>query len=104
VEIIGCGRKLHNEEPHDLYSAPDIPRVIKSHTMRKTKHVACVSVKNSYRVVVGNLEGKRQHEWQDNNKTDLKETECQGIDWINLAQVGSNAGFFEHGNGIYSFF
>jgi hypothetical protein len=104
VEIIGCGRKLHNEEPHDLYSAPDITRVIKSHTMRKTKHVACISDKNSNRVVVGNLEGKRQHGWEDNIKTDLKETGRQGIDWIQLPQVGTNAGFFEHGNGIYSFF
>ena len=93
MEIIGYGRKLHNEESHDLYFAPDITRVIKSHIMRKTKHVACINDKNSYRVVVGNLDGKMQHGWEDNIKTGLKETGCQGIDWIQLAQVGTNAGF-----------
>jgi hypothetical protein len=34
-------RKLHNEEPHDLYYTTNIIRVIKSRKMRCAGHVAC---------------------------------------------------------------
>jgi hypothetical protein len=33
-------RKLHNDELHDLYSSPDIVRVIKSRRMRWAGYVA----------------------------------------------------------------
>jgi len=33
-EVTGERRKLHNEELHDLYSSPNIVRVIKSRRMR----------------------------------------------------------------------
>jgi hypothetical protein len=33
-EVIGGWRKLHNEELYDLYSPPNIIRVIKSRRMR----------------------------------------------------------------------
>jgi hypothetical protein len=36
----GEWRKLHNEEPHDLYSLPSIIRIIKSRRMRWAGHVA----------------------------------------------------------------
>jgi hypothetical protein len=36
----GSWRKLHNDELHDLYSSPNIVRVIKSRRMRWTGHVA----------------------------------------------------------------
>jgi hypothetical protein len=35
----GSWRKLHNDELHDLYSSPNIVRVIKSRRMRWTGHV-----------------------------------------------------------------
>jgi hypothetical protein len=40
-EMTGEWRKLHNEKPNDLYSVPNIFRVIKSRKMRLTGHVAC---------------------------------------------------------------
>jgi len=40
AEVTGERRKLHNEELNDLYSSPNIVRVIKSRRMRWAGHVA----------------------------------------------------------------
>jgi hypothetical protein len=39
-EVTGELRKLHNEELNDLFSSPNIVRVIKSRRMRWAWHVA----------------------------------------------------------------
>jgi hypothetical protein len=41
-EVIGGWRKLHNEELHNLYSSPNIIRMIKPRRMRWAGHVARV--------------------------------------------------------------
>jgi hypothetical protein len=38
-EVTGDWRKLHNEELHNLYSSPNIIRMIKSTRMRWAGHV-----------------------------------------------------------------
>jgi hypothetical protein len=38
-EVTGDWRKLHNEELHNLYSSPNIIRMIKSRRMRWAEHV-----------------------------------------------------------------
>jgi hypothetical protein len=38
--VTGNGRKLHNEELHNLYSSPNIIRTIKSRRMRWARHIA----------------------------------------------------------------
>jgi len=91
-EVTGEWRKLHNEELNDLYSSPNIVRVIKSRRMKWTGHVARVGEStDAYRVLVGKLEGQTplgrpRHRWEDNIKMDLQEVGCGGIDWIDLAQ------------------
>jgi len=41
-EVTEEWRRLHNEELNDLYSSPNIVRVIKSRRMRWAGHVACI--------------------------------------------------------------
>jgi hypothetical protein len=78
-EIIGGWRKLHNEELHNLYFSPSIIRMIKSGRMRWAGHVARMGLKrNSYRILVRKLEGKRplgrpRRRWKDNIKMDLRD-------------------------------
>jgi hypothetical protein len=58
-EVIGGWRKLHNEELHNLYSSPNIIRIIKS---RGEMGRACNMYgkkRSAYRVLVGKPEGKR---------------------------------------------
>jgi hypothetical protein len=51
--------KLHNEELNDLYSSPNIVRVIKSRSMRWAEHVARIGEERGVcRVLVGNLRGR----------------------------------------------
>jgi len=52
-------RKLHIEEVNDLYTSPNIIRVIKSRRMRYAGHVACMGERRvAYRVLVGKPEGR----------------------------------------------
>jgi hypothetical protein len=51
-------RKLHNEEFQNLYSSPNIIRMIKSRSMRWAGHVPRMREKrNAYRILVGKSEG-----------------------------------------------
>jgi len=59
-EVTGEWKKLHKEELNDLYSSPNIFRVIKSRRMRWTGHAARIGErKGVYSVLVGKPEGKR---------------------------------------------
>ena len=70
---------VHNEEHNDLYSSPNIIRVIKSRRMRCVGHVARIGERRGvYRVLVGKPKGKRPFgrpklRWEDNIKMDLQE-------------------------------
>ena len=58
-EVTGEWR-LHNEELNDLYSSPNIVRVITSRRMRWAGHVARMGEERGvYTVLVGKPEGKR---------------------------------------------
>jgi hypothetical protein len=59
-EVTGEWRKLNNEELHDLYSSPNIVRVIKSRRMRWAENIARIGEERGvYMVLVGKPEGKR---------------------------------------------
>jgi hypothetical protein len=78
-KLIGSWRELHNEEFHNFHFLPSTMRIIKSRKIGLAGHVARMGEKrNSYRILVGKLEGKRplrrlRHRRVDNIKLDLRE-------------------------------
>jgi hypothetical protein len=75
-EVTGEWRRLHNEELYDVYSSPNIIRIIKNEMGG-----ACVSYgsqEGAYRVLVKKPEGKGplgrpRSRWKDKNKTGLQD-------------------------------
>ena len=97
-ELIGEWRKLNNEELRDLYSLPNIVRVVKSGRMRWAGHVARMGEgRGVQRVLVGKPDGKRplgrsRRRWEDNIKMDLQEVE--GVEtvwsWLRIETGGGH--------------
>jgi hypothetical protein len=91
-EVTREWRKLHTQELNDLYSSPNLVRVIKSRRMTCAGHVACMGERRGfYRVLVKKPDGKRplgrtSSRWEDNIKMDLQEVECGDMDWMELVQ------------------
>jgi len=55
-EVIREWRKLPKEELNELYSSPNIIRVIKSRIMSRAEHVASMGDRRGvYKILVGNL-------------------------------------------------
>jgi len=91
-EVTGEWRRFHNEELNDLYTSPNIVRVIKSRRMRWAGHVARMGEERGmYRFLLGKPEGKctlgrPRRRCVDNIRMDLQEMGCGYMDWIGLAQ------------------
>jgi hypothetical protein len=91
-EVTREWRKLHNEELSDLYSLPNILRVVKSRRMQWAGHVARMGEgRGVNRVLVGKPEGnlplgRPRRRWEDNIKMDLQEVGGSCGDWMELAQ------------------
>jgi hypothetical protein len=97
-EVTGEWRKLHNEELSDLYSLPNIVRVLKSRRMRWAGHVACMGEgKGVHRVLVGRSEvkkplGRPRLRLEDNIKMDLREVDgVVGTGW-SWPRIGTGGG------------
>jgi hypothetical protein len=101
-EVTGEWRRLCNEELNDLYSSPNIIRVIRSRKMVWAGHVACMGeIRGTYRVLARKLR-KRDH-FEDLGvggriilKLIFKKWDG-GLDWIDLAQNREKC-FCECGN------
>jgi hypothetical protein len=94
----GSWRKLHDDELHNLYSSPNIVRVIKSRRMGWAGHVARMGEgRGVYRVSVGRPEGKRplgrpRRRWEDNIKIDLGRQGSMGRTGFSWLRIGSSGG------------
>jgi hypothetical protein len=80
-------------ELNDLYSLPNIVRVVKSRRTRWAGHVVRMGEdRGVHRVLVGKPEGERplgrpRRRWEDNIKMDLQEVEGGGRgDWMEMAK------------------
>jgi len=79
-------------ELNDLYTSPNILRVIKSRIMKWVGHVARMGEERGvYRFLVGKPEGRRtmgrpRRRWVDNIRMGLQEVGCGYMDWLGLAQ------------------
>ena len=82
---------MHNEELNDLYSSPNIVRVIKSREMRWPGHVARMGEEKGRVGSWWGNQGRRpmgrpRRRWVDNIRMDLQEVGYGYVDWIGLAQ------------------
>jgi hypothetical protein len=79
-EVVGGWRRLHNEELHNLYTLPDIIRVMKrrggGYMGRRVRRME--EMRNAYKFFVGKPRGKRPFRkprrrwWEDNIGMDLR--------------------------------
>jgi hypothetical protein len=68
-EVTGGCRILHNEELHNLYSSPNIIRMIKARRMSWAGHVARICAeRNACSLILG----RPKRRWLDNIKMDLR--------------------------------
>ena len=85
-EVTGYLRRLHNKDLCDLYSSPNIIRVIKSKIIIWVGHVAHMGQRTgAYRVIMGKPKQKRPLErhrrgWENNIKIDLQVGCGHGLD------------------------
>jgi hypothetical protein len=95
--VTGEWRRLHNEGLNDLYSSPNIIRVIKSGRMRWAGHVArMVEGRGAYRILVGRPEemrplGRPRCRWEDNIKMNLQKVgwgTWTGLIWLWIGTGG----------------
>lgn len=88
MEKVRSGWKtLHNEEPYNLYSSPNIIRMIKK-DMRESGHVACIGeMRYIHKILVGSPKenrplGRPGSRLEANIRRDIRE----GVDGIYLVQ------------------
>jgi hypothetical protein len=87
-------RNLRNEEINDLYSSPNIVRVIKSRRVRWAWHVARTGERRGvYRVLVGRQLRRPRRRWEDSIKMDHQHMGCgawTGLIWLRVGTGGGH--------------
>jgi hypothetical protein len=93
----GSWRKLHNDKLHNVYSSPNIVRVIKSRSVRWPGHMTHRGEgRGVYRVLVQRPKwkkslGRSRLRWEDNIKVNLREIGIDGgtgFGWLRIESSG----------------
>jgi hypothetical protein len=89
-EVTGSWRRLYHEEFHNLYSSPNIIKLIKSRRTRWVEHLPSIGeTRNVYKILVGKPERKSslgRLRWEANIRMDLREIEWKDVVWIHLTR------------------
>jgi hypothetical protein len=85
-EVTGDGRKLRDDELHNLYSSPNIITMIKSMRIILSEHVARIGRRMHVGYWWKSQKERPRRGWVDSIKTDLGEIGLDGVDWICLAR------------------
>jgi hypothetical protein len=91
-EVAGGWRRLRNEELHNLYTSPNIVRVIKSERVRWVGHgVRIGEMRNAYNILVGKPKQKKppgtpKRRCGEHIRSYLKEIGWEVVDWIHLSR------------------
>jgi hypothetical protein len=87
-----CGENCIMMNLNNLYSSPNIVRVVKSRRRSWAGHVECMCKgRGVCRVLVGRPKSKRplgrpRHRWENNIKINLREIGINRANWTQLAQ------------------
>jgi hypothetical protein len=93
TEQVGGWRRLHNTELHNLYSSPNIIKVIKLRMIKWVGYIARMGdMRNVYKILVGKAEGKRplgrpSRRWEENIRMDLGKV-WTGCMWLRIGTSG----------------
>jgi hypothetical protein len=93
-KVTGVWRKLHIEELQNLYSSPNIIRLINLRRIRWVGHAARMGEINAYKILAIKRDGKKplgrpKHRRDDNIKIYLKEIRSSDVIWL---RVGNSTG------------
>jgi hypothetical protein len=88
-EVAGGLRRLHSEELHNLYTSPNIIRMIRDDMSGIIARI--VYIIKAYSISVGKPEGKRplgrrRHRWEYNIRMSFDERGWVNVDRMHLAQ------------------
>jgi len=60
---------IHKKELHDLYSLPNIMRVLKLRRIRQVVHIACIrELRSAYKILIRKPVGRPRHRVKDNKE------------------------------------
>jgi hypothetical protein len=100
-DVTGVLRKLHHGKLHNLCSSQDNCRVILSEMIRCADNVLCWGIHTIFCRKAWREElGRKRRRLENNMKVDLKETVCEDVNRIHMAQdrVQWRAGWCVHGD------
>jgi hypothetical protein len=89
LSLVAGWRNLQNEELHNLYSSPNVIKIINSRGMRREEHIVLMWQKRNTKLWWESHKRppeKPTRRWEDNTKMDCREIRWVGMDLIHQLQ------------------